>query len=85
VQAIVTRISILMLDLDLGDRPALAGNWLVEAGRRVVQGDRLLELAAELQTRERILYDREPGIDDCRRAGPFLDPATGRLLRNKRS
>ena len=35
-----------MPDLDLGDQPVTASNWLVPAGRNVVQGDRLLELAA---------------------------------------
>ena len=35
-----------MPDLDLGDQPVTVSNWLVPAGRDVVLGDRLLELAA---------------------------------------
>ena len=35
-----------MPDLDLGDQAVTASSWLVPAGRDVVQGDRLLELAA---------------------------------------
>ena len=40
------RHELLMPDLDLGDVPVTASLWLVEVGREVTEGDRLLEVVS---------------------------------------
>ena len=42
----MTRVLIVLPDLDLGDQTVTASTWLVPEGREVVQGDRLLEVCA---------------------------------------
>jgi 2-oxoglutarate dehydrogenase E2 component (dihydrolipoamide succinyltransferase) len=40
------RIELLLPELGMGAVPLLVGQWLVEAGREVTEGDRLLEIVA---------------------------------------
>lgn len=40
------RIELVLPELGMGSVPILVGQWLVEIGREVTEGDRLLEIAA---------------------------------------
>lgn len=41
-----TRGEFVLLDLDLGDVPIVAGVWLKSKGQEIVEGERLLEVVA---------------------------------------
>ena len=43
----MSRHQVLLPDLGLGDRPVVAGLWLVAPGSRVKEGDQLLEVSAD--------------------------------------
>ncbi len=42
----MTRIEIVLPELGMTDVPILVGQWLVETGSEVAEGDRLLEIVA---------------------------------------
>lgn len=42
----MSNVPLLLADFDLGETPIRACSWLAEAGSRVMQGDRLLEVVA---------------------------------------
>jgi pyruvate/2-oxoglutarate dehydrogenase complex dihydrolipoamide acyltransferase (E2) component len=44
------RHELLLPDLGFGDRPVRVSLWLVDQGREVTQGDRLLEIVADSVT-----------------------------------
>jgi len=41
-----SRIELVLPELGMGSVPILVGQWLVEIGREVTEGDRLLEIVA---------------------------------------
>ncbi len=41
-----SRVELVLPELGMGSVPILVGQWLVEVGREVTEGDRLLEIVA---------------------------------------